>query len=260
MGLVGSGIPPGTTITSISNASHAVMSNAATQSGTNELVAVVGGVNNSDCIEAVNLCLVNGNEYRATAPEVAAEAWGTVISDGNGIEWFPQDLNGYAWALGDQSVSDPAAAKAAAANLAHIDKSIQSYGQIINDTTVGVCSMQSENYVTGVDSSSTSCSNGILTMRTADSQVPGLALAKSHNGTLYLFAQSDRRSLNGASFTFILAGHGGQTATVVYDSNNRYDAAHSTLGETFGLNGGAQFKDDIGAYSDDYQVKIYSVQ
>ena len=260
MGLVGSGIPSGTTIAALTDASHVVMSHAATLSETNKPVAVVGGVHNSDCIAAVNLCLVNGNEYRATAAEVAAEAWGTVISDGDGIEWFPQDLNGAAWALGDQSVVDPAASRAAAANLAQIDRSIQTYAAVIGDATAGVCSMQSENYATGAYSKSTHCSNGILTMATADNSVPGLALAKTHSGALYVFAQSDRRSTNGAVFTFTLSGHSGQTATVVYDSNQHYDPAHSAQGSTFVLNRAAQFSDALGAFSDDYQVKIYRVQ
>ncbi len=260
MGLVGSGIPPGTIIASVRDESRIVMNNAATLSGANEPVAVVGGVHNSDCIEAVNLCLVNGNEYRATAAEVAAEAWGTVITGGNGIEWFPQDLYGDAWALGDQSVHDAAAAREKAANLAYIDKSIENYAAIINDTTVGICSMQSENYVTGVDSVSSHCSQGILTMATADNKVPGLALAKTHSGALYLFVQSDRRSVNGANFTFTLSGLGGQMATVVYDSDQRYDPTHSSVGKTFPLNGAAQFQDDFGAYGDSYQVKIYLVQ
>ena len=259
MGVAGAGIPAGSTIASITDASHAVMSAAATATAASEPVAIVGGVHNSDCVAAVNLCLVNGNEYRATPAEVAAEAWGTVISDGDGIEWFPQDLNSYAWALGDQAVADPAASTAAAYNLEYVDQVIQKYSPIIADTTAGLCSMQVENYTSGAFSTTASCSNGILAMSTAALTVPGLALAKTHDGALYLFAQSDRRSPTGAAFTFSLTGYAGQTATVVYDSDSRYDPDNSTMCQTHALNASAQFTDTLGANSDHYQVKIYRV-
>jgi hypothetical protein len=259
MGLAGAGIQSGATIASIADPSHLIMSAPATATETDEQVAIVGGVHNSDCIAAVNLCLVNGNEYRATLAEVAAEAWGTVISDGDGIEWFPQDLNGYAWALGDQNVADPQASAVAAANLAYVDRVIQNHADILSDTTAGICSMEVEDYATGAFSTTTGCANGILAMSTADASVPGLALAKQHAGATYLFAQSDRRSTNGAVFTFTLSGLAGQTATIVYDSDRHYDRAHSAVGQTFTLNGAGQFSDALGGNGDSYQVKVYRV-
>lgn len=259
MGLSGAGIPVDATILSIIDTSHLTMSAPATTTVSSEYVAIVGGVHNSDCIVTVNLCLVNGNEYRATPSEVAAEAWATVISDGNGIEWFPQDLNGYAWALGDQNVADPIASTAAAANLAYIDQAIQNHAPAISSPTIGICSMQLENYTTGVFSTVTSCSNGILTMATSDAAVPGLAMVKSQGNTVVLFAQSDRRSVNGATFKYTLAGHGRQTATVTYDTNRRYDNLHSSFSKTFVLDASGSFYDTLGANGNNYQTKIYRV-
>lgn len=259
-GLSGPGIPTGAVIITLDDGSHAVMSQPATASASNEAVAITGGVHNSDCIADVNLCLVNGNEYRATPAEVAAEAWGTVISDGQGIEWFPQDLNGYAWALGDQNVADPQVSAVVAANLAYIDRAITNHEPAIMSPTVGICSMQVEDYVTGAYSTTSSCSNGILTMATSDPTLPGLALAKSRPGAIVLFAQSDRRSATGATFTFTLAGHAGQTATVTYDSDQRYDRPHSSVGKTFTLDGSGQFSDTLGAFGDGYEVKVYRVR
>jgi hypothetical protein len=94
-------------------------------------------------------------------------------------------------------------------------------------------------------------------MSTGASSVPGSAIVKNYNGTLYLFADSDRNG--SATMTFTLAGYAGQTATVVYDSNARYDPAHSSVGATFTLNASAQFSDAFGANGHNYQPKIYKI-
>ncbi|PWU15114.1 MAG: hypothetical protein C5B49_12245 [Bdellovibrio sp.] len=83
----GSGIPNGTTITSITDSTHAVMSGNATSSAT-ESVTITGGVNDSGCVAAQNICVVNGNEYRPTPAEVNSEVWMSLINGANGSSTF----------------------------------------------------------------------------------------------------------------------------------------------------------------------------
>ena len=84
----GAGIPPNTVIVAVSDATHAVMSAAATATSAKEPVKITGGVRDSDCVEQVNLCVVDGNEYRATPAQVNSEVWMSIISGANGIEYF----------------------------------------------------------------------------------------------------------------------------------------------------------------------------
>jgi hypothetical protein len=94
-------------------------------------------------------------------------------------------------------------------------------------------------------------------MSTGTSTVPGSALVRNYNGTLYLFADSDRNG--SATMTFTLSGYAGAKATVVYDSDAKYDPTHSSVGNTFTLNSSGQFSDTFGANSDNYQPKIYTI-
>jgi hypothetical protein len=107
---------------------------------------------------------------------------------------------------------------------------------------------------------SKSCEGGILHVATDNPAVPGLAMVKKSDGITYLFAQSSARSPSGARFSFALSGLAGRVATVIYDSNSRYDRAHAALGETTPLDGAGRFADTFGAHADDYQVKIYAIK
>jgi hypothetical protein len=256
--VAGAGIAANTTIIGITDATHAVLSAPATATSRGTTISVTGGsVSNSDCVASVNLCVVNGNEFRPTAAQVHAEVWMSIISGANGIEYFCDDTLSYSFCLGDQAGGKPAAV--ARNNITFVDGTVLKYAKQLNAPTVGICSMQQMNYTNGALSTTASCSNGVLTIATADPAVPGLALVKRIGSNTYLFAQSDRRSAAGASFTFTLNGLAGKTAKVLYDSNNHYDSAHSTEGTTFTLNTGAQFTDVLGANHDDYEVKIYVV-
>ena len=257
MTVSGTGIPAGAKITGVVNSTHAVMSVAATATA-NESVHIRGGVHNSDCVASVNLCLVNGNEYRATPVQVNAEVWMSLINGANGIEYFCHDLTAYAFCLG--APEGGAAALSVQSNLTYVNATVLSYAPVLNSPTVGICSLQQENYVTGARSTTTSCANGILTLVTTNVAVPGMAMAKQYNGSTYLFVQSDRRSAYGAIFNITLAGMSGKTARVVYDSNAQYDPANSTAGSTIALNTLGTLSDTLGAHGDDYQVKIYQVQ
>jgi hypothetical protein len=252
----GTGIPAGAKITRIVDNTHAVMSVAATATA-NEGVHIKGGVHNSDCVESVNLCVANGNEYRATPVQVNAEVWMSLINGANGIEYFCHDLTTHAFCLG--AAAGGAAAQAVQSNLAYIDATVLSYAPVLNSPTVGICSMQQENYTTGARSTTTSCANGILTLVTTNQAVPGMALVKQYNGSAYLFVQSDRRSAYGAIFRMTLAGLSGKTARVVYDSDAHYDPANSTVGSTIALSASGTFSDTLGGHGDDYQVKIYAI-
>ena len=253
----GPGIPANTTITGIIDATHAVLSAAATATSTDPTITITGGDgSNTDCVASANLCVANGNEYRPTSAEVAAEVWMSLISGANGIEYFCHDYTNDFFCMG--LGTDPAALQAQE-NITHIDSTVLHFAPELNAPTTGICSMEQMNWNTGVLSTTTSCSNGVLTMATENSAVPGLAMVKQYNGKTFLFAQSDRRSPAGATFTYTLSDLGGKTATVVYDSDTHYDRAHTSRRDTFTLSGTGQFSDVLGANHDDYQVKIYRI-
>ena len=262
-------IPPGTTITYI-DATHAMMSANATGTSTTDTVAVTGGApfigagvtgssTTSDCVESENLCVVNGNEWRATLSEVNSEAWMSLISGANGIEWFCHDSASEAFCLGDEAGGS--AANAAQSNLSYIDGTILTYALQLNQASDGICSMTSMNNTTGVISVASSCTNGNVTMSTSNGAVPGMVRVTHvpSSGKIYVFVMSDRRSSAGAEFTFTLPASAGLTAKTVYDSNAEYDSAHSSVGSTFTLDGSGNFSDTFGANNDNYQVKIYRI-
>jgi hypothetical protein len=248
----GTGIPSGTKISAIVDSAHAVMSRAATATNSAVTVTVTGGVI-TDCAQANNLCVVNGNEYRPTPAQVNSEVWAALLNGANGILYFCHDTLSNSFCLGD--AAGGTAAAVVAANLTYVDSNISTYAQQLNAPTVGICSMQNPNLTTA-----TSCSNGILTMSTSAAAVPGMAMVKSQGVGTYLFVESDRNSASGANMTYTLTGLAGKTATVVYDSDAQYDPGNSSAGNTFLLNGSAQFVDALGANGDNYQVKIYEIQ
>ena len=145
----GTGIPAGAKITRIVDNTHAVMSVAAWQkppcveSVHNQRAGVLG----SDCVESVNLCVVNGNKYRATPVQVNAEVWMSLINGANGIEYFCHDLTTPAFCLG--AAGGGAAARAVQSNLAYVNATVLSYAPVLNSPTVGICSLQQENYTHG---------------------------------------------------------------------------------------------------------------
>ena len=216
--------------------------------------------NNSACNVTTNLCAPDNHEYRATAEQVNAEVWMSVINGAMGIEYFCDDTSlatgqtAYDFCLGNNASGEGSAAAAIASNLTYIDTTLLSFAPQLNSPVLGICTM---NTGTSYINYTTSCSNGILTMSTATSTVPGSAIVKNYNGTLYLFADSDRNG--SATMTFTLSGYAGQTATVVYDSNAHYDSAHSSVGNTFTLNANGQFSDSFGSNGHNYQPKIYKI-
>ena len=255
----GNGIPPHSKIVAVNDPTHAVMSAPATATSAKEIVKVNGGVHDSDCVERLNLCVAQGNEYRPTPVQVNAEVWITLISGANGIEYFCHDKDSAAFCLGDQKAGRAAAVTQA--NLTYVNGTVLKFAPVLNAGTTGMCSMQHQNYTTGAGWTTTrSCSNGVLTMTTSVPAVPGLALVKQLGPVTYVLAQSDRRSAGGAVFTFKIAGSGSKTARIVYDSNAHYDAGHSSEGKLLKINGAGEFSDTIGADSDDYQVKIYAIE
>ena len=252
--VAGSGIPASTTIVSITDSQHAVMSQAATSTNASAGITVTGGtVSSGDCVAAANICVAHGNEFRSTSSQVNSEVWGSLINGASGILYFCHDSTSDSFCMGDQTGGS--VATAVAANLTYIDTTIATFATELNAPTAGICSMQNLNGTTA-----SSCTNGILTMATSVAAVPGMALAKTAPGATYLFVESDRVSSSGATMTYTLTGLTGKTATVVYDSDAQYDATHNSTGSTFPLNGSAQFSDTLGANGDNYQVKIYAIQ
>jgi hypothetical protein len=226
--------------------------------GTNELG--YSSQNSGNCNTSANICTSDNHEYRATAEQVNAEVWMSIINGAMGIEYFCDDTSlstggtAYDFCLGNTLSGEGSVAGAIASNLTYINGTILSYAPELNSSVSGRCTMNTGTVYT---SRTTSCSNGILTMSTSNSSVPGSAIVKNYNGTLYLFADSDRNGSTTMNFT--LAGYAGQTATVVYDSNAKYDPTHSSVGTAFALNGSGQFSDTFGANGHNYQPKIYKI-
>jgi hypothetical protein len=255
----GGGLPANTKITGIIDATHAEISAPATATSAAESITVTGGNgSNRDCVASVNLCVVNGNEYRPTPAEVNSEVWMSLIAGANGLEYFCHDATSDWFCMGD--VAGGAAAAQTQANLTNIDKHVRRFAPELNSPTVALCSMQVINFSTGILSTKSSCADGMLTMATGNAALPGSAMVKQLNGVTYLFVQSDRRSPAGASFTYTLTGLAGKTAKIVYDSDGEYDYRNANHGATFPLNGSGQFSDMLGANNDHYQVKGYVIQ
>lgn len=251
------GIPGGTTIEEILSPTTARMSNAATADNAAAQVFVTGGDLN-DCLESENICVVNGTVYRATPAQVTAEVWVSIINGATGIEWFLHDNTAYGYGIG---AGGSAGALEAAANLTYINGVLRSYGAMLNSQTLGICSMDSIDPVTGNGSTPTvasSCSDGILTMETSNIAVPGAALLKFHNGSFYLIAQPSRR--NSATMTFTIVGAAHKIVTCIYDSNAQYDAEHSCVGNTFATDGDGKFSVGMGANGNHYQTMIFQIQ
>jgi len=247
------GLPSNTVIQGITDTTHAVLTQKGSGTGT---VTITGGINDSDCVAAVNLCVVNGNEYRATPAQVNAEAWMSVINGANGIEWSCQDALSYSFCLGDSAAAGKAAT-VAQQNLTYVNQALTRRAGMLNAPTLGLCSMRSLNYLTGTAITTRLCTNGILSMRALNPDVPGSAMAKSWKEKTFLFAQP--AGAGAGRFTFTMRGLPGRTATVVYDSNQHYDVANSGYNRHFTLDPLGSFTDTFGAHGDDYQVKIYSI-
>jgi hypothetical protein len=253
----GTGIPADTKIVSVQSPTRAVLSAAATATEASENISVTGGARNSDCVSRVNLCVVNGNEYRTMPVEVQAEVWSAIINGSNGIVWFCHDLVALNFCLGPHAAGG--AGQASALNVKYIGAILLSFAPELNAPTVGRCSMQHLNYATGARSITAACSDGILQISTVDISVPGMGLVKQYNGKTYLFAQSDRRSKNGTVLRFTLQGLAGKPLKIVYDSNSHYDTPHRVPTSAVNLDAHGAFSDTFGANGDDYQVKIYQI-
>jgi hypothetical protein len=258
----GGGLPANTKITGIIDATHAEISAPASSTNASESITVTGGAafngSTSDCVASVNLCVVNGNEYRPTPAQVNAEVWMSLIAGANGIEYFCHDASSDFFCMGDTQ-GGPVAALTQG-NLTNIDRRVKRFAPELNSPSVALCSMQVINFTNGMLSTSSSCANGMLTMATGNSAVPGSAMVKQLGRVTYLFVQSDRRSTAGATFTYTLAGLAGKTAKVVYDSDGVYDNPHTSHGSTFVLNDSGQFSDVVGGHNDHYEVKAYEIE
>lgn len=180
---------PGIGPAGVAGCSELTMSNAASgpSTGAGDGVQISGGMvsgagTTSPCNEALNLCLVWGNQMRPWPSELNAGAWMAFITGANSVEWFPQDVMGGDFSFGDignnnvlsywsgvtaqqiNGAREQSIANATAANLQSIDAGLALWAPVLNATSVGLCTM--DNFVVGtqVHTVSSSCTNGILTM------------------------------------------------------------------------------------------------
>ncbi len=268
LNLTGKGLPASATVVSVTNGQTAVLSAPATATVNAGTVTVTGGApiydgGTGNCVASANFCVVSNNEYRATPVEVSSEAWMSLISGMNVLEWFCQDSTSVQFCLGDILGGQPENALSVYENIKYVDSIVSKYGSDLNSLTYGICSMQrsaSHNFAT-----SKSCTDGDLKMQTDASGLPGLAMLKFNPdvgayGTYYLFAMSDRRSTTGATFTFTISGleKSEAKARLVYDQNSNYDSGNSESGTVFPLSAGV-FSDSFGKNNDHYQVKVYAI-
>lgn len=256
----GPGIPPGTKIIRVIDRSTAVLS-AAAATASNVTVKI-----GTPCVASANLCVIQGNEQRPTAEQVNAEVWMSIIAGATGIEYFCHDSTSTAFCLGGSSTVRNDLARATQLNLKYVNSNVSAMAPVLNSPTYGMCSLRrinSQSTVPGIGgtwTTSRSCNDRALTLTTSDTAVPARALVKSLNGTTYLLVQSDQRSPNGATFTYGITNMATKTATVIYDSNDHYRPARSSLNRKLLLNGAGAFSDTLGGYDSHYQVKIYSIR
>ena len=257
----GPGLPRGSRIVAVTDATHAVLDHAATATNSKVKMTVGGGASNGNCVERLNFCVVQGNALRPTPEQVNAEVWMSLIAGASGIEYFCHDATSYAYCLGG---SGSAGAKAALANLTQVNAAVLKFAPVLNARTLGRCALRridarSGSVTAGKVSVEPSCTNGVVTLATSDVAVPGRVLVKAGPDATYLLAQSDARSAKGATFAFTLAGLAGKTATAVYDSNAAYRPAAARVGAKHSLDAAGQFSDVLGAGGSDYQTLIYRI-
>src|SRR5579859_3530227 len=119
--------------------------------------------NNSSCSVSSDLCTSDNHEYRATAEQVNAQVWMSIINGAMGIEYFCDDtslstgLTAYDFCLGNTLSGEGSVAAAIASNLTYIDSTILSYAPQLNSPVVGICTMNTGTIYTNY---TTSCSNG----------------------------------------------------------------------------------------------------
>ena len=191
--------------------------------------------NGSVCNAKTNLCS-NGNEYRATPPQVNSAAWLTIIHGSNGLEWFCDDTAAPDYCAGGGSNGHLAGDnRAIPANLSYVDHAIESFARELNVPNAKRAAIRSSN-----------------------PRVPISEMVKVVNGITYLFVESDRNGATVARFAFgrRLAG---ATATVVYDSDAHYHRAYSESGKQIRLGATGAFYDRLGLHGDNYQVKVYRI-
>ena len=191
--------------------------------------------NGSVCNPKTNLCS-NGNEYRATPPQVNSAAWLTLIHGSNGLEWFCNDTTAPDYCAGGGPGGHLAGDnRSIPRNLTYIDHAIESFAPELNVPN----------------------SKGAA-VRSSNPRVPIDEMVKVVNGLTYLFVESDRDGSTLGRFG-LGRSFAGATATVVYDSDAHYDRAYSESGKKFKLSASGAFSDRLGLDGDNYQVKVYRI-
>ena len=213
------------------------------ESGTDDLgLSTQNGV----CNWTTNLC-ASGNEAAATPVQVNSAAWDAIINGANGIEWFcdaadigstgttNSGTTAYDACTGGGGDGSPVGGSTVIpANLTYIDSTVTSYAPELNSADV-----------TG------------MTVSSSSSSVPVVDMLKQVNGEDYLFVESDRDGSTVATYSD--PSLAGLTATLVYDSANRYDPASSEQGQAFTFSSSGTFSDSLGTAANPYQVKIYAI-
>jgi hypothetical protein len=168
-------------------------------------------------------------EASASPVQVNSAAWLALLNGANGIEWFCDQMKADGTPVWDYCASNATIRK----NLTYIDDTVERFAAEINAPNVPKA----------------------VTVQSSKSDVPIVADVKHVDGSTYLMVEGDR--IGGTTGTYRLQADVSGTATLVYDSNQRYDSAASEQGETFALNSHGVFSDSLRA---SYSVKIYKIR
>jgi hypothetical protein len=196
----------------------------------------------------------SGSQYpqqEATVEQVNSAAWDSIINGARGIIWFchqfapdtqtnssqyavgaGDDGPDYGWCLDNKPARD---------NLRYVDSGIQSFAPVLNSPWIS----------SGFSNSS------------SNPAVPMAEMVKQYEGATYIFAMTDRSGSTTA--TFSTPSLAGQSASVIYDSNAKYDPSANETGKTVGIDSSGTFSDvypgnqsDVTAPSN-YSVRVYKV-
>lgn len=215
--------------------------------------------NGFSCNSGTNLCTKGAvTTYMRGPPNlVNGEVWNSIINGATGIEYFCEDSTaGFAYCIGQ---GGSAGSLAAQANITYINGVLKTYAPMLNSTTASMCTMQTGTSYTNFV---TSCTNNGMTlaMGTGNTTIPASMLVKSYNGNTYVILQPDRNTPSSTAFNVTLgAAFSGKWAQVIYDSNDKYDAAYSMTNNNIQLNSSGMFTDTFGANGDNYEVRIYLI-
>jgi hypothetical protein len=198
-----------------------------------------------------DLAATSGSDYpqqEATFEQVNSAAWDSIINGARGIGWFCDQFyndtqtDSSLYAAGTQADYDACLdEKPLRDNLSYVDGTIDDFASVLNSPWI----------------------SGGFSNKSSNVAVPMAEMVKQVNGVTYIFAMTNRSGSTTA--TFSTPSLANQRATVVYDSNARYNPSANECGKTFGIDSSGSFSDTYPGNASDttdpgnYSVRIYKI-